>query len=131
SKGEEMVSIDERIKQELEQQDGVLDELFPETAMAELLNSIRKSRVAVIFVIVFGALLFCTVIWCIVELVAAENVLDAVKWGVWVLLAFSFSAFVELWVWVQIDRIATRGEMRQMETNIMKALEKSQHLPGG
>ena len=31
-----MVSIDERIKQELEQQDGVLDELFPETAMAEL-----------------------------------------------------------------------------------------------
>ena len=126
-----MVSIDERIKQELEQQDGVLDELFPETAMAELLNFIRKSRVAVIFVIVFGAVLFGTVIWCIVELVAAENVLDAVKWGVWDLLAFSFSAFMELWVWVQIDRIATRGEMRQMETNIMKALEKSQHLPGG
>ncbi len=117
-----MVSIDERIRQELEQQNGVLDELFPETAVEAFKG---RLKVAVIFVSVIGIVLCGTIAWCITELVAAETVLDAVKWGVWVLFSSLIAILVELWAWIQISRVATRSEIKQMEANILRLIESS------
>jgi hypothetical protein len=114
-----MTSIDERIKRELEEQNGVLDELFPETARQAFKG---RLKMAVICIAVFGFILFFTVIWCITELVAAETVLDAVKWGVWVLLSSLVAILVELWAWIQISRVATRREIQQMEASILRAI---------
>jgi hypothetical protein len=118
-----MTSIDERIKQELEEQSGVLDELFPETAIRAFKG---KLKMAVICVAVFGFMLLFTVIWCITELIAAETVLEAIRWGVWVLLSSLIAILVELWAWIQIGRVATRREIQQMEANILRAIDSGE-----
>jgi len=116
-----MPTIDERIKQELENENDFLDELFPATAMGVFKGNLRM---AAIFVIICGIVIWGLAIWCIVEFVQATDIKDIVRWGFWMTLSSLVGLVIELWVWMQINRIATRAEIQQVEITLRRILEK-------
>lgn len=112
-----MVSIDERIKAELEKDDA---EMRATTEDAKGLNDMvwdayrsgpRK------WLTLAGIAMFAltgVLIYLLVQFVGAETATGKLDWGVWSILTFMVIIGLELWSWMQVNRVATMREIRTM-----------------
>lgn len=107
-----MATIDERIRAELEDETDLLDELIPEAVIHNI-----STRTATLLVGI-GLLIVGIVTYCLVQFLNATSLPDTIRWGVWFLVSFIGLVFTELWTWMQIGRIATKRETKQLEINI-------------
>ncbi len=123
-----MASIDERIRRELQEEIEVLASETSDGAVLPTLVSqafkgpLRKLiPIALTFAVTFAGLL----VWSIVEFVIATELLVAFKWGVWAVLSALGLVLIELFTWMQINRVSTRREIKLLEVSVRKLLEKS------
>lgn len=124
-----MTSIDERIKQELESEETALDMDFADSkGLNDMVWDAYRAGpkrwmtlVGVIMVLLTGVL-----IYLLYRFVQAEVVLDKVEWGVWSVIAIITIIALELWSWMQVNRVSTMREIKQMELSIRRCLEKGE-----
>jgi len=107
-----MPTIDERIKEELQNETDLFDALIPESVVQ---NINAKTTTVVLGVILLIAGIG---IYCLVQFVTATSLPEIIRWGVWLLISSIGLVLVELWTWMQIGRLATQREIRQLEINI-------------
>lgn len=119
-----MASIDERIRRELEQDADLLAGENTEGAVLPTLVSQafkgplrRLIPVALTLAISFAIFLA----WSIFEVVTATEVLSALKWGVWAILSALALVLIELFTWMQINRVSTRREIKLLEVSLRSA----------
>ena len=124
-----MESIDQRIKKELEHDqlehgdnEDFLDDFLSVTAM-DSFESNWKATFKYVFVI--GIIFFGLMVWCIYQFVTAADIAGKIDWGVWSILAGLLGVIMELWAWIQISRLATRRELKQLEGSILRAVNSS------
>mgnify|MGYP000462158838 CR=1 FL=1 len=121
-----MVSIDERIKAELERDSARLDEIFTDTGGLNTMvwdafrGGLRGWMWAVATVTV---LLFVLLAFLLYQFVMADTVIDKISWGVWSIVTLMSAMGFELWSWMQINRVATRREIKQMELALRKVAD--------
>lgn len=120
-----MATIDERIKQELGQDNELMDDYladkadFPDMVMDAFKGSLRKMMIfASVLATVFSGLL----IWSIIEFVGAGTMTEQISWGVWTILSALGLVLVELFAWMQINRVSTRREIKLLEIQVRKAV---------
>ena len=116
-----MASIDERIRRELEQDADLFAEENSDGAVLPTLVSQafkgplrRLIPVALTLAVSFAVLLA----WSIFEFVTATEVLGAVKWGIWAILSALALVLIELFTWMQINRVSTRREIKLLEVSL-------------
>lgn len=107
-----MPTIDERIRKELENEPGLLDALVPEAVVRNI--STRTTTILLGVVLLIAGI----GIYCLVQFVSATSLSEIIRWGVWLLISSIGVVFIELWTWMQIGRLATQREIRQLEINI-------------
>ncbi|MBL4787957.1 MAG: hypothetical protein JKY60_02525 [Kordiimonadaceae bacterium] len=118
-----MVTIDERIKEELERDSTQLDELLAETRPMNAMladaykGGLRRSMMAVS--VITGALIV-TVIFLIYKWTSATDLAAQLNSGIWLVLAMISLVGFELWAWMEIGRISTRRDIKQLELTIRR-----------
>lgn len=123
-----MASIDERIRRELQEEVELLaDEncdgaLLPTLVSQAFKGPLRRLiPVALTLAVTFAGLL----VWSIVEFILATELIVALKWGVWAVLSALGLVLVELFTWMQINRVSTRREIKLLEVSMRKLLKKT------
>lgn len=122
-----MASIDERIKAELMEEGEKLDVYlkettqFPDMVFEAFRGSLRK---LMIFAAALAATFFGLLIWSVIEFVNTEETRAAISWALWAILSALGLVLIELFAWMQINRISTRREIKYLEIYVRKALEE-------
>jgi len=122
-----MVTIDERIRRELEQEIDTLGEqenaegfVLPTLVSQAFKGPLRNLiPVAIALAVSFGILF----IWSIIEFVNASEVVSSIKWGVWAILSALGLVLVELFTWMQINRVSIRREIKKLEIYVRQSLD--------
>jgi len=123
-----MASIDERIKAELERDSERLDKILADnSALNSMVWDAFKGGlrgwmwVVATTTTVLGILL----IYLIYKFVGAETVMSQINWGVWSILTCIAVVGFELWSWMQINRVATRREIKKMELAFRSSVKEN------
>ena len=118
-----MVTIDERIKEELERESVQLDELLAENrpVFAMLADAYKGGlRLSMMFVSIVTGGLILTAIFLYYRWLSATDLSSQLNWAVWSILATISIVGFELWAWMEIGRNATRRDIKQLELTIRR-----------
>ncbi|NVJ96719.1 MAG: hypothetical protein HWE25_01130 [Alphaproteobacteria bacterium] len=121
-----MVSIDERIKAELEKDDGELAGQLSDTRgindmVWDAYRTGPRRWLTLIGITMFA--LTGVLIYLIVKFVGAGDAHDAVFWGVWMVMTLMTILGMELWSWMQVNRVATMREIRMIALALKREQE--------
>jgi hypothetical protein len=121
------MSIDNRIKHELDNESENLDELLNETegmfdlAMGSLKTGLRRWMFVVsLLVLTFSGLM----LWCCYEFFVAESLDDRVFWGVWFVASLFVQGSLKLWQWMEINRSSLLREVKRVEISVARLITK-------
>lgn len=123
-----MASIDERIRRELENEtESLASETSDGAVLPTLVVQAFRGPLRHLIPVALTLAITCAglLVWSIVEFVAATEVIVALKWGVWAVLSALGLVLVELFTWMQINRVSTRHEIKLLEVSVRKLLDKS------
>jgi len=121
-----MVSIDERIKRELEETNAELADVMDDKAlMSDMVTDAFKGSVGRMMIVALSISILLTVVfvWSVVEFVTADTIQDSIFWAVWTILSAVVVMVFELWAWMQINRVSLRREIKQIELSLRHAIE--------
>ena len=112
-----MTSIDERIKRELESDPSLITGAEP---VSDMVLDAFKGRIGryMVFAVLMAMALTAVFIWTVVELYTAETTKDAIIWGMWAVVSGFTVLFFELWSWMQINRVALKRDIKELELTI-------------
>jgi Na+/melibiose symporter-like transporter len=121
-----MPSIDERIKAELERDNMRLDEALTDNTglNAMVWDAFRGGLRGWMWVVaITTGLLAVLLVYLLVQFAGSVTVAEQISWGVWSILTGVAVVGFELWCWMQINRVATRREIKQMELSLKQNLK--------
>ncbi|MDN4501703.1 hypothetical protein QX776_04790 [Alteromonadaceae bacterium BrNp21-10] len=119
------MSIDDKIKNELESQASEIDNILAEEqGLADfVLGSVRSSLkgwfivVNIVTLIVSGVM-----IWSGYEFVMADLVKEQIYWGVWLLVSLNAQIALKQWIWAEMSRSSIIREVKRVELAVSRQL---------
>ena len=130
-----MNSIDERIKQALENENLELDEIIgSEGGVPEMMQNALKGSMgrALRIVLVMASIVFLGLVYDVWRFWTATTVEDQVFWGVWAILSGIVLIGLELWTWMEMNRASSVRAITRVELAIRDkgaTLEKETNSP--
>jgi len=121
------MNIDEKIKQELENEAEQFDELLNHNqGMISLSASALKGGLGNWLIVVFVIILIVSgfMIWFGYRFYVADNVDARVFWGVWFVAALGSQIALKQWVWMETNRVSLLREVKRVEVAVAKLTSK-------
>ena len=121
------MSIDDRIRQELESEAEEIDEVLNDKqGMIELQMLPLKSglRNWVIIVMVVILLVAGLIFWCGYEFIYAENVDNRIYWGVLTIVTVNIMMGLKAWAWMEAYRCSLLREVKRVEVAVARLTTK-------
>jgi uncharacterized protein DUF6768 len=126
------MNIDEKIKQELENEAKHLDQLLvPDPGLFKMLANAYKGSLGgwVVAVGIFTFAISILMLWCgyqffFVEGVAGGELTHKLHWGVGLLLTAMMQISLKMWTFMEMNRQTTLKEMKRIELAISKLSNK-------
>ncbi|MFP4278282.1 MAG: DUF6768 family protein [Wenzhouxiangella sp.] len=123
------MSIDQRIRRELQQQGGPVEDLKAEqTGLFPMLLRVFTGGLArwAGFAMALTLVSFGVTIWTGYEFFTAGNIDDRVFWGVLVLAAFHALSMFKLWFFMEMNRHSVTREVKRVEIALARLDEHGQ-----
>jgi Na+/proline symporter len=122
--------IETVIREALEEEDQEFMNALEEPDLTEQVTALFHGRWRFInaMSIVAMLLLLAVAIYCAVRFFSSSEVLQALRWGAGLALAWFGVAFLKLWAWLELERHAVTREIKRLElqvANLGLALGKS------
>jgi uncharacterized membrane protein YcjF (UPF0283 family) len=54
-------------------------------------------------------------IWTLIEFYNAQTTIDMIFWGFHIVAIFIICAFIELWVWLEMNRVSVLRELKRLD----------------
>lgn len=117
------MSFDERVKNELESEAEIIDEILNDKqGMVELtlgtFNNGLGKWMALITVIIF--IVTGLMIWTGYQFFNAIDLDERVFWGVWFIITVSAQIALKQWTWMEINRTSLLREVKRVEIEVAK-----------
>lgn len=112
------MSIDDRIRKELEGEANDIDELLVDRqGMLELAGGAFKGGLGrwMVLVSVLIFLASAALVWTGYRFYVAETVDERVFWGVWFIISGSAQVNMKQWTWMEARRVSTLREIKRVE----------------
>ena len=119
------MSIDDKIKSELESQASEIDQILAEEqGIADfVLGSVRSSLKGWFLVAnVITLLVTAVMIWSGYEFVMAESTKEQIYWAVWLLVSLNAQIALKQWIWSEMTRASIIREVKRVELAVSRQL---------
>lgn len=112
--------IETVIREALAEEDREFLDTLEEPDLAQQVTALFHGRWRVINAIGMVALLalFGAAIYCAVRFFNSTEVLQALRWGAGLALAWFGVAFIKLWTWLELERHAVTREIKRLELQV-------------
>ena len=118
-----MSKLDDQIRAALSAEDrALLDEYADEPGILDLVAGTFRGKMRFWSALsVFMTLpMFALSVWCFVELVTADDVLVALRWGAGFLWSALAVAMLKMWFWMQMNQQAVLREIKRVELQVAR-----------
>ncbi len=126
------MSIDDKIKRELEDEARHLDPLLihPQ-GMVEMGIGAFKGGLGrwIVLIGIITLLVTIAMVWCGYQFVIATSVDDRVFWGVWLIVSLSAQIALKQWTWMEARRVSILREVKRVEVAVERLALKLQKQP--
>lgn len=115
------MSIDDKIKRELEDEARDLDSLLVDRqGMIEMGLGAFKGGLGrwIVLIAVITLMVTVAMVWCGYQFVVAPSVDDRVFWGVWLIVSLSAQIAMKQWTWMEARRVSILREIKRVEVAV-------------
>lgn len=121
------MSLDDRIKQELESEANQIDEILNDKqGLTELISGSFKSgmRIWMILINIVIIIVSAVMVWSGYEFFVSEELEPRVFWGVCLVISAMAQIAMKQWVWMEMHRSSLLREIKRVEVAVARLNNK-------
>ncbi len=112
--------IDKLIKESLNEEEAKFYDALDEQDLLEMIGGVFKGKMRWLAILmnIVNLVVFGILIYCIVQFMKVEVVIDLIRWGIAIAACFMTLSMIKLYMWMQINKNALLRELKRLELQI-------------